>query len=64
LDYVTGRDFSFTLMYLAPISVAVWYIGPIAGLVLGFFAAACGLVIGSLIGRQQVAKPQEAVAAD
>jgi solute:Na+ symporter, SSS family len=29
-----------------------------------FGLAACGLVIGSLIGRQQVAKPQEAVAAD
>lgn len=35
--------------------------------VTGFMAfglAACGLVIGSLIGRQQVAKPQETVAAD
>jgi len=29
-----------------------------------FGLAACGLVIGSLIGRQQVAKPQEAVAGD
>ena len=29
-----------------------------------FGLAACGLVIGSLIGRQQVATPQEAVAAD
>lgn len=29
-----------------------------------FGLAACGLVIGSLIGRQQVAKPQEAVPAD
>ena len=29
-----------------------------------FGLAACGMVIGSLIGRHQVAKPQEAVAAD
>src|SRR6266480_4959839 len=50
LDYVTGNDFSFTLMYLAPISVAIWYIGPIAGLALCFLAAAGGLVIELTVG--------------
>jgi len=29
-----------------------------------FGLAACGMVIGSLIGRQQVARPQEAIAAE
>ena len=45
LDYATGRDFSFTLMYLAPISVAIWYIGPIEGLAVCFLAAISGLVL-------------------
>src|SRR6476619_5572439 len=51
LDYVTGNDFSFTLMYLAPISVAIWYIGPIAGLALCFLAATGGLAIELAVGR-------------
>src|SRR5256885_626785 len=51
LDYVSGNDFSFTLMYLAPVAVAIWYIGPIAGSVLCFLAAISGLGIELTIGR-------------
>jgi hypothetical protein len=45
LDYVTGKDLSFTLLYLAPISVAVWFVGPAAGLVLCCLAAASNMIV-------------------
>jgi hypothetical protein len=45
LDYVTGRDLSFTLLYLAPISVAVWFVGPAAGLMLCCLAAASNMIV-------------------
>jgi hypothetical protein len=45
LDYVTGRDFSFTLLYLAPIAIAVWFVGPAFALVLCFLAPFCGLIV-------------------
>src|SRR5437016_4713904 len=43
LDYLTGKDLSFTLLYLAPISIAVWFVGPTAGLVLCCMAAASSM---------------------
>src|SRR3954462_11631261 len=51
LDYLAGNDLSFTLLYLAPIAIAIWYIGPIAGSVLCFSAAISGLSIELMIGR-------------
>ena len=48
LDYVTGRDFSFTLLYLAPIAIAIWLVGAIPALVLCFLAACCSMA-GELI---------------
>jgi hypothetical protein len=45
LDEITGKDFSFTLLYLVPISIAVWFVGPSLALVLCFLAAASGMVV-------------------
>src|SRR5438046_1606346 len=45
LDYLSGRDFSFTLLYLGPIAIAIWFVGPLPGLVLCFSAAGSGMAI-------------------
>src|SRR5439155_5240511 len=44
LDYYTGKQASFTLLYLLPISTAKWFVGRRAGLIFCFAAAAIGLV--------------------
>ncbi len=43
LDYLAGRDFSFTLLYLAPISIAIWFVGALPALVMCFLAAGCSI---------------------
>ena len=45
LDYVTGKTMSFTLLYLAPISVALWFVGRRTGLLFCAIAAATGFAI-------------------
>jgi hypothetical protein len=45
-DYLTGKAFSFTLLYLAPICIAIWFIGNVPGLLFCFLA-----VIGAMIGE-------------
>jgi hypothetical protein len=45
LDYVTGKDLSFTLMYLVPVSVVTWFVGPTAGLVFCVGAAVSGFAV-------------------
>src|SRR5439155_12311188 len=54
IDYVTGRETSFTLLYLLPVSIAAWFIGPRAGLAISVGAAVLGLFVG-LIGEQTLA---------
>src|SRR5256885_2748162 len=54
IDYITGRETSFTLLYLLPVSIAAWFIGPRAGIVMSVAAAVCGLVIG-LAGERLLA---------
>jgi hypothetical protein len=44
-DYLTGRAFSFTLLYLAPISIAIWFVGPVPSLVMCFLAAVNSIAI-------------------
>jgi hypothetical protein len=49
-DFVTGKEFSFTLLYLAPISISIWFVGPVTSLVLCFLAAGSSIVIESIDG--------------
>jgi hypothetical protein len=42
-DYVTGKEFSFTLLYLAPIALSIWFVGPELSLVQCFLASACSV---------------------
>src|SRR5262245_2443826 len=48
LDYQTGRDVSFTLLYLLPICAAAWFVGRAFGIAVCLIAAICGLVIGAI----------------
>ncbi len=50
LDYVTGKDVSFTLFYLAPVSAAVWFWDRRAGMLMCVAAAATGISV-ELIDR-------------
>ncbi len=45
VDYLTGKDVSFTLLYLLPISTAAWFVGRNAGLVFCGLAAVAGLAM-------------------
>src|SRR5439155_4154764 len=46
LDYLTGKQASFTLLYLLPISLAKWFVGRRAGLICCIIAALIGLAVG------------------
>ncbi len=43
LDYLSGREFSFTLLYLVPIAVAIAFVGPLPGFLLCVIAAGSGM---------------------
>ena len=45
LDFVTGKDTSFTILYLVPVSTAAWFAGRRIGLAFCVLAAACELVV-------------------
>ena len=45
LDYLTGKDAVFTLFYLGPISIAVWFVGRRTGLAFCYLSAAIGLAV-------------------
>src|SRR5262245_7756913 len=50
LDFVTGRAFSFTLLYLAPISISIWFVGPVPSLALCCSAAASSSTVELIEG--------------
>src|SRR4051812_14315631 len=54
VDYLTGRDISFALLYLLPISIATWFVNPRAGILFSTIAGVCGLGIG-LLGEPRLA---------
>ena len=45
MDYLTGKDVSFTLLYLLPISTAVWFVGRNTGLVFCVLSVAASLAM-------------------
>ena len=45
VDYITGKDASFTILYLIPVSTAAWFAGRRIGLLFCMLAAACELLI-------------------
>jgi hypothetical protein len=42
-DNFMGKGLNFTLLYLAPISISIWFVGPAPSLVMCFLAAASSL---------------------
>lgn len=49
LDFLTGIELSFSLFYLGPIAIAVWYLGPLAGYGIALLSAVLW-VIADLAG--------------
>lgn len=39
IDYLTGKDISFSLFYLIPVSITAWYTGAPAALIVSFISA-------------------------
>lgn len=50
-DYATGEEISFTLVYLAPIATAVWFVGRGAGVAVSFLCALDWLVADAMTRR-------------
>lgn len=52
LDYLTGNEFSFSLFYLIPIYLTVWYANPTLGLSTAILSSITWLAADILAGRQ------------
>lgn len=44
IDFLTGIEFSFSLFYLGPVSVAAWYLGALAGYGIALLSAALWMI--------------------
>lgn len=51
IDYVTGTEFSISLFYLTPVTIAAWAINRRAGLTFSVVSATTWLVTNSLAGK-------------
>ena len=51
LDYITGYELSFSVFYLLPVSIAAWYIGLGAGILLSCTSAAIWQISNYLAGE-------------
>lgn len=51
LDYITGYELSFSVFYLLPVSIAAWYIGMGAGILLSWASAAIWQISNYLAGE-------------
>lgn len=51
IDYVTGSEYSFSVFYTLPITIAAWYAGLRAGLLTSLTAAVCWLAADLLGGH-------------
>lgn len=45
LDYATGPQMTFTLLYLLPISISAWFVGRRTGIIFCICAAVIGAVV-------------------
>ncbi len=52
VDYLTGNEFSFSLFYLFPVSLAAWYAKPSLGLVISVLSAFTWLVADLSVGEK------------
>src|SRR4051812_18863578 len=55
VDYLSGKEVSFTLFYLLPVSTAVWFVGRRFGLVMCAIAAVTGLTLELLDNQSSIA---------
>ncbi len=51
VDYLTGVEISFSIVYLMPISLAVWYAGKRSGIVVSIFATSLWLAADMTAGH-------------
>lgn len=54
VDYVSGFDLSTGLFYIAPISIASWYLGRRAGLATALISAGTWLVVNALVAPPHI----------
>jgi len=50
IDYVTGRDFAFSIFYLVPIFIVAWYSGKRDGIFMAFLGSVVWLVVDTMGG--------------
>jgi glucose-6-phosphate-specific signal transduction histidine kinase len=48
IDYVTGREFSFSIFYLIPIFIVVWYSGRWDGIIIALLGSIVWLVVDKM----------------
>lgn len=58
IDYLTGPNFSLSVLYLIPVLLVSWYAGKLSGIVISFAGAFVWLVAG-LLGKKYHAHPVE-----
>ncbi|MCE9646192.1 MAG: GGDEF domain-containing protein [Chloroflexi bacterium] len=51
VDYLTGNELSFSLFYLLPVSLAVWYVNPVLGLLISVLSAVTWLAADLSVGE-------------
>ena len=56
IDYLTGPDYSLSILYLGPVIVAAWFRGRSAGVVISLVAALAWLLT-ELVGKNTVSMP-------
>jgi len=56
LDYASGYELSFSIFYLAPVSIASWYIGKYTGIIISVFSAIVWLIVDYASGHQYSSK--------
>jgi len=57
IDYATGHDYAFSIFYVFPVALAVWFINAKAGILLSLFSVVVWDVSNRLAGEEQFPNP-------
>lgn len=57
IDYVTGRDFAFSIFYLIPIFIVVWYCGKRDGIFMALLGSIVWLVVDTMGSNNEITEP-------
>jgi hypothetical protein len=52
VDYVTGKDYSFSLFYLLPIALITWYTNQTLGVIIAILSALTWLIADITAGNE------------